>query len=1258
MTTPPFNPLSMPLFGVHSISASAGTGKTYAITTLYLRYLLDPTANCSVDSILVTTFTEAATAELKERLRRRLKEASQLLEQCPSLSDAESLIEDEAADKVLVELLANAGGWDSEDAARVTERIEDALLNFDQAPVFTIHGFCHRILNELVFETGSRFDAELATSIRPLIDEAVSDFVARWWTADDSPLVQWLKLDTSLWSSMYSIAERALDAPGASIVPGGDDLESLLQSDLPGQFAARVDELAAAWKRSGTEAIAVLQTAVVDGTLNRSRYGQRGQIERSGEFLERLIQYRDPDLFDLDGRDAATQERLSQSKIISGTRKGQVAPHHEVFEIYKTVVTAYLRLSGHVERIRAAVFSRLATAVREQVESRKQESGVMSFADLLHGVDRALAGERNEFLLTALRERYRVAMVDEFQDTDPVQYRIFRQVFIDGTSTSNHNRACVMIGDPKQSIYRFRGADIHACLQAIDATPVQNRHWMDMNWRSDDSLVRSVQAVFASATNPFLTEAIDLPAVKAHYDDRLRDGPAFSVTLVENPSAEAKKPEAAKEESLQRVLPQAADDIVRQLNSTLQIVNSQHGESGRVVEPQDIAVLCRTGRELRTIQQLLSDRGVPAVLQTEESVFDSPEAAALMLVLRAILEAGSQSRLATALQTSVFGFDAERLDTLRRDEQQLSDWTARMHDWRDVWSHDGFVVMWTGLLEDQGTIPRLAGQVSGERQITNLLHLGELLHSQAEVTGNRPEELVQWLEQMVSNPERRVADQSQLRLETDAAAVQLCTIHKSKGLEYSIVYCPTLWSVRSEKFSPETVIARLDGDDRPLETHEFDVGSDLIEARRDWDRDEARAEDRRLLYVALTRAKHQCHVYWTAAKESGRSALGCFMLQGETKLTDDALETRIRNWLRGFRVDRVQFRSVSGESQSTAVERWSPRSETQPELSSKPVTRSIIRSLVQTSFTALSRLGAGHHADDVADRDAVTAQRIDVDPSEADTAEQLVPLADLVGGRQLGDVVHKVYEDVLTPGNLIGADEATVREVVREQLQTEMRREQIDLDWLEPLAQSITTSLTRTLAGDASSGLPNCSLLSVASDRITCEMPFLMRLGLHDSSCEAGDLADAFEQSGNDRIRGYANRVRAMSASGLRGFLAGFIDLVFEHDGRWFVLDYKTNNLGRTASDYSSERLFEAMIDHDYILQYHLYAVALNAFLQRRIADYSYGTHFGGVVYLFVRAVQPDSEAFDGIYFDRPDESVIDGLSAAIMGLAQAGQAG
>ena len=363
MTGTAFNPLTMPLTGVHSISASAGTGKTYAITTLYLRFLLEPAAQCSVDSILVTTFTEAATAELKDRLRSRLKEALRLMERCESLTDAQSLVAEGRADAVVVELLDAVGGWDEHRRQRVQERLDDALLNFDQAPVYTIHGFCNRILQDLVFETGSRFDAALVTSLKPLLDEAVCDFAARWWTTPDAPLAGWLKLDGTLWKSMANVAFQAIENPTAMVTPDGLGLEELLASDLPARFLECVEQLDHTWNASGEEAIRLLRTAVDAGVMHKGKYGKPDQIDRSVEHLQAVIEFRDPDLFQLDNSKVGpTQQRLTRTAVEGGAKKGQQAPEHELFERYEAVVEVARQMSRHREQIRATMLARLLDA--------------------------------------------------------------------------------------------------------------------------------------------------------------------------------------------------------------------------------------------------------------------------------------------------------------------------------------------------------------------------------------------------------------------------------------------------------------------------------------------------------------------------------------------------------------------------------------------------------------------------------------------------------------------------------------------------------------------------------------------------------------------------------------------------------------------------------------------------------------------------------------------------------------------------------
>lgn len=1239
-----FDPLAMPLAGVHSIAASAGTGKTYSIATLYLRYLLE--TDCTVEEVLVTTYTDAATAELKDRLRARLQEAAQVLRHSPALSDAQGLVENKLADGTVVGILEQAGAWDPERERLVARRLETAILDFDHAPISTIHGFCHRVLQELVFETGSAFDIELVTSQSALIDEAVGDFVARWWAGDDTSLSRWLTMDEAMWSRMRKAASLGVDNPACTVVPDHADLDSLLTSPLLESYDSQVQHLAALWSASGKEACDLVSQARDNGWLNAGKYGKPNQVEDAIAFIEELISTRSPALFAFDagGKVDAVQRRLSQLELVAGTKKAHQAdtPQHAVFEQIDAVIDAAAALRHHQDQIRVRMLARLAQDTRVHLQKRKEEHGVLGFNDLLNGVDAALAGPRRQLLLDALHGTFRVAMVDEFQDTDPVQYRIFQQTFQDIALEPDDDRirAFVMIGDPKQSIYRFRGADIHSYLRAEEQTPATHRYSMGTNWRSDGSLVRGVQSVFASSDDPFLNEAIPLPEVQAKHGDRLHDGgPAFEVRLIPRSHLLAADKPASADEAMNRITRQAAIDIVRQLQDPPRLEDDKGAK--HPATPGDLAVLCRTSKQLRLIQEELAQRGVPAVLQTDESVFDSPEAEHVALVLRALVEPGRRTLTINALCTPLFGLTAHDLDQFRNQEQGLSEWATRIHAWHEAWQTDGFMVAWRRLIEDVKMTPRLATQITGERRITNYLHLGELLHREASRSQAGPGQLLRWLEQSITDPARRSDDETQLRLETDAAAVQLCTIHKSKGLEYPIVYCPTLWHVYGGQADP-FVLARFDKDQQPLDVPEIDLGSDELTTRLSWNENELSAEDRRLLYVALTRARHQCRVYWTAVKNAGGSALGQLMLGDlKDKATDSEIEARLGEWCGVLDGDDVAIVTVTDTTDPGLYE---PAETDYGQLQAKAIERDYIPRLIQTSFTKLSGRIDVNAAVDVEDRDdaAEAAGQLLV-PS---AGGQTVPLARMPGGRKVGDLVHKVFEDILTGGAAHNLTHDAMRERIHERLDVHLPRVQLPDEWQAPLSETLALCITQPLALDGAS----CAMSQLASWQLACEMHFVLRAGSNAAGMLPSRIAEAFAESSRPLIRSYATRVQTLSGQAFQGFLEGFIDLVFEHEGKWYLLDYKTNQLGPNWDDYGTAGVEHKMVTSDYVLQYHLYCLGLDRFLSQRLPGYTYATHFGGAAYQFVRGFDPAGHPGCGLYFDRPDEAVMQALAAVVRG--------
>ncbi|MHC4879534.1 MAG: UvrD-helicase domain-containing protein [Planctomycetota bacterium] len=1307
------DPVAISLAGVHSIEASAGTGKTYTITTLYLRYLLE--LQMPVDRILVTTFTDAATAELRGRLRERIAAARELIEAFDDEVTATAAADSGDIDGQLFLILKRAGAWQSNSRERQIDRLEAALLSFDQAPVFTIHGFCNRVLQELVFETGTQFNLELVSSVDDLIEESVHDFIARHWCGPDPQLTRWLRLDETLHASLSRAAREAAENPSFRIVPDStaddsddsyrpdhtqrrsgvsrtNDIESrvpdrrcapsgllsLLEQPVVTQVESLLEELAELWPQAQAEIRASLFAAREAGMLHSRNLGGANQIEAGLEFVDALGRTKAIALFRIGSKTnrktgeteldiPPAQRRLATSSLESNTKKafaGQT-PQHRIFDLSDELLAMLPQVQAIQRQLQRTLLVSVARETREHVEQRKRELGIMSFGDLLHQVDSALAGPQGELLLEQLRERYHVALVDEFQDTDPVQFRIFSRVFHEAATTicdaGESSRAFVMIGDPKQSIYRFRGADLQAYLQATRQTPASNRHSMGTNWRTDQSLVQAVQRVFETASDPFMDHDIVVPPIAAQFDDRLTEPSALIVTLVPRPDDCADESVPKNDVALNGVASRVAADIAADLAREL-VIPDRHGGQ-RPVRPSDIAVLARTGKHLRAIQAALRELGIPSVLQTDDSVYASNEAAALCHVLKAVLSPGSPTLMANALQTAVFGLTASQLVALTHDADQLAEWSERFREWNQTWHRDGIMVMWRRLLDNQNTIVRLTGQVSGERQITNLLHLGELLHRHATENHTGPDALLRWFELQVSDPRPR-DDEAQLRLETDADAVQLCTIHKSKGLEWPIVYCPTLWAYRDPNWRrPSVLLSRMGANDSTLDIPEIDVGSELLDDRIALNISQEHAEERRLLYVALSRARHQCHLHWTAARDAFQTALGQIVTDGQKtsgKESDDEIETMLQRWLRRLNVDRTELRGIDFESPEAVP--FDASSDRRPGVAAdhwkcRPVTRRPIEAATQTSFTAMARSFDTGADVAFADRDA-NAPGWRVAESALPTSITELPLARMPGGVGIGTLVHDVFEAMLTSDwDNVRQDEA-LTEHVGQQLRERMPRVQLDERWHEPLTDAVTRCLTLPLT-DSDAPL---RLIETARSRLVCELPFVLSCGNWHSPGGFGSsfnstgftseaLAAALESSssGDDRLdsllREYASRIQLMTAPPVRGFLAGFIDLVVEHDGRWFLLDYKTNQLGPTAADYSTAALQDAMIEHDYLLQMLLYCVALQRHLQRRKPDFDWDRDFGGVVYLFVRGLAENAPPGSGLFFARPQAALIQRLS-------------
>ena len=1072
----------MPLPGAHSISASAGTGKTYAITTLYLRYLLE--AGCSVEEILVTTFTRSATAELKDRIRARLELAQRSLD---------TPVDDP-------QLMSITGSPDDATRIQMRGRLGLALRDFDQAAIYTMDGFCQRTLREFVFEIGSAFTQELIPSQEDLIEQAVMDYIATHWMADDSALAVSCPLTGTLRKKLIQAATVAVNEPDLDLVPA--------------------------------EAV-------------------------------------DP------------------------------------------------------EDVTPAVLCDVAGYAREHVAACKRRAGVASFADQLQQVAHALQDPKGgDALAAVLRSRYRVALVDEFQDTSPTQYQVFRTLFFDGLSDAAHPvLAMVMIGDPKQSIYQFRGADIDSYLAACRDTGPQRQYTMTTNWRSDASLVEGVNKIMGGegrVTDPFCSPEIPFVEVDAHHAGTADRDSGVSVRWIPGGVATAKKGPSTKD-AWPRTLGVLTDDIALRVNSP-------------GVQAGDLAVLCSMNSHLMEIQSSLANRGIPAVLTCDASVYDTLEARHLVTLLHGIRRPSDRQALATAMLTPLLNSDYADLQAMQQDDSLRALWTRRCERYRDLAAADGFMAMWTTLLSEQNTLLRLASGAMAERRITNYQHVAECLHQHARTATAGLAEWIEWLEKQIDGGGQRGDEQSQLRLESDAQAVQLSTIHKAKGLEFPVVYCPTLWQGKDPAKARKAACYAIDRQGDAT----LDFGSAQYAERLDANLAARQAEDRRLLYVALTRAKHECVIYWTGAEASKHTAMEALICQASGEagplglLGDDALRDTLERW-----IDGLGTAAISLDTDLASADPDAAAGQVEPIAWQAPpaILRHPLPVARQSSFSAMARTIVLPEDVVAPDRDAISAAAA-MGTDGAASVDERIADPDLPGGVLLGNLIHQLLEDVLAQPER--TDDA-ISDLLDRRLDECMSRYQFQPAWTVSLKQMLRSTLDCPLP----IGSTPVSLQALSPSELICEMPFLMRAGHPGHPVDAGPLTDAFATSANPMAARYAERIAHVSTHSLAGFLSGFVDLTFRCDGRWYIVDYKTNWLGDRCVDYHQGPVEQAMCSHDYVLQYHLYTVALHRMLQRKVPGYTYETHFGGVLYLFCRGLSVGG----GVFSDMPDAATIASLS-------------
>ncbi|MEE9424876.1 MAG: exodeoxyribonuclease V subunit beta [Methylococcales bacterium] len=1180
---------SIPLSGRHLIEASAGTGKTYTIAALYTRLIVEQ--DLDVSKILVMTFTNAATEELRARLRKALADALQAI-------STDEIPADPFLKQIRDQLTTNP-----ERAAQATKNLRLAICSFDQASVYTIHGFCQRLLNDVALETGVAFDNEIVRDDNELRQQIVDDYWRKhFYYATNQQLDQLASAKLTPETLANSVA-KWVSKPYLKVLPLQlDSACETIETDLQ----TTLDKARTVWATSSQEIKTLLSE---HAGLDRRSYSKKNLPNWISQ-LEIMLETGEVDL------SLKAAERFTANGLVEKTKPDYDPLQHEFFDVWEQVVclTRQQQICNQqaINQIRLQLLQHLKISLKRI----KHQQGILSYDDLLLRLHEALTSETGSKLARQISKRFPVALIDEFQDTDPVQYEIFDSLY---HHSNQSTQALFLVGDPKQAIYSFRGADIYTYLRARET--VQKPWWtLTQNWRSSQRMVTAINTLFQHNQRPFWLDTINYQTVEAAQGETLNahfpdEFPALRCWVVENQNQPDKL--LAKSVAEPLIVDAVANEIAGLLNRG---VTGQFNIDSIALCGGDIAVLVRTNRQGECIRQALTARGIASVLLTHDSVFNTFEAQDLAHILTAILHPTNHGLVRAALATRILGLNAQQIASFENDDntaqKQWDGWLDSFRDWHQLWLEHGFMRMFKAIIEAGDCYRRWLILPDGERRITNLLHLGELLNQQHGNNALGLQGSLNWFNRQRDSKN----EEAELRLESDENLVKIVTIHASKGLEYNLVFCPFLWDGKLSSTQTDNDEPFVYHD--PLQNHIacLDMGSDQRDYGKKLAVNEALAEDLRLLYVALTRAKYHCTIVTGQINGIEQSALG-WLLYGNQKLA--IIEEATAAIKKLSVADKLAILEALVTKVNGAMQRLSLPE--QAFVSFKPATiqdklgkprqfsGTVAAPQQVASFTLLTH-GAHHEQPDY-DQSFVSPE---------------IPQAasEFPRGPQAGICLHKILEE-LDFTRPIADQQPIIVDALRTHHFT-LQQEQ--------LTQLVTTWLQQVLKTPLQPDNQFCLQQLTATDRLD-ELGFYYPIENLNVQGIKKLLIDYYPDS---RIHSAINRLTTRQ---LQGWMRGFIDLVYRQDNCYYLADYKSNWLGGNQYAYQADNLIDTIANQHYYLQYLIYSVALHRFLHLRLADYNYQRHFGGVFYLFLRGMSPQAAPGTGIYFDKPAQELIERLS-------------
>ena len=1256
------------------LEASAGTGKTYQIAGLVLRLVAE--YGLRIERILAITFTNAATAELRDRVRKRLSSALIALERGTA----------DRGDGFVEHLLSLA----QPSREQMTAHLRIALRDFDLAAISTIHGFSQRMLSELAFESGQDADLELLSDPTEILEEIVDDELARFFHSAETDEVALYQAVGYTRDELLRVARVMCGAVAPEIVPSrSDDAGAETRASVQAFRAVRAPMQAMFADAANRETLQALVAMSTRFNYGNHLSGRRDKV--CAWIADGAILPAKESEGALKAMGAAALQSAFEGKLPKGGDKDELQrqafwPLIQSLDTFIDQTTAFW--GGF------APLADFAVTVRSRFEAEIQRRRVLTFDAMLSRLAERVEAEGGAASPVAqrIRERYDAVLVDEFQDTDASQWSVLKAAFLG-------QKRLILIGDPKQAIYAFRGADVHVYTAAAKEVAPPHCRTMSVNYRSDQSVLDALNTLWRADSGAFGDPGFDYVAVTPSDDKRRVAGedavePGLELRWVDGRAFKGSEGQPIGSKRPAELARLAAAEAVASLSP------SADGAAARVDQASGLAVLVNSHAQAAAVQRALREVGVPAVAATRNTVFATDAARWLALWLDAVAAGGRDRESRAAVVTPLFGWTADALAWAMASADQGGQpwqvWTARLHEAAARWPRWGFARVFDREMLDLGVLPRVLAMPDGERHATDLRHLFELVHAEERATRAGPAVLTAWM-----RAEAEVADQARAqRLESDAQAVRIETVHASKGLQYGHVLLPFTWDSRAPANGKNKgpILLRTEGRTR------IDLSPTTSPARQaaiDAAHQEARREDLRKLYVALTRAEHRNVAWYGPIGKNGQTtatAMGRLLLRASTTNgLDDADLPKFEDDAAQWPKARVRLEDLTARSAGTAVWSavetlprplaWCPPSAAPmppPQPAPWPTSRLSLRGAWRvTSYTGLAARSAvasvdgegNATTDNELERDDLRAGR-DERPSVVAAASMppTVELTMLRGdsdrlkqgrGTGYGTFVHEVFERLdLTTAR--GKDGGELRDLVQRSAERNglAADPRIADELVERLPNLLATPLDGSPHANPLRDLPDGFTLAhiAAHDRLD-ELDFNLRLGAGmryartqpvvidparvqaalESALDETRLASPEIQPVREWLRHHLDRARQERGQlfeEIAGILTGSIDLVFRAhpdaaqnaadatDPRWFVVDYKTNVIeSSTPGHFTGPWLAWKMATSGYPLQALLYTVALHRHLQLRMRGrYDYDQHIGGYLYLFVRGMAgPDT---------------------------------